>query len=1316
MSEMQHATDELPEQGILAFIDVADLARQHDVCRMRRKELSEMVKNIPIFANLYPPLEMDKDFINLSLCGEFGKPCGKGSFRAFKHFHEGLEMQERSRQTGTLSATELFHGFHKGVILGLPGAGKTTILRHFAHTCLAENKETPILLVNCRNISAEETLSFPLSDHEVFQFLVKAFLFPGKPKPLSGEEQKDVEAASQAFASAWDRKEAVVLIDALDESPSEKITKMVRDAAIFLMEKIEKGAQGCEANEKGEKENRVFLSSRPIEFPSIHQLREPVFYVKPIDMEDMRAMARNFFGEDSGMYKQFDGAIWRESWVKKLGGTPLTALLLIVYFDTRGEFNLRYYMYDILVKFVLNQTWEKLKGVECEKLHSYPGYALEEASGENFFANKPEIESQYKALSRLSFESLYETEGSTTERALSRKAILLYFQEWLEEEYRGKREWLVNTAPEGLEAKAEEWLNTLVKEYLFIPSGFERYFFIHSTAMEFLAASYLSTRLVKDKRTLKKTVAAMVETVERNGLETLPMLCGKDYTTAYQILSHLKPNFTDNPPFFLKGAEDGKKSFSTLPFRCLAETEASEASSLSLLKIKRQVKAERNRIARGKEAKKWVYMGIKNSMAKSSGQALEDVKKAFIPFIPLRRDTLVEEYLKIKAPGDVSRAQYEFLKVIVDEEIIGAFERRKPAEERPVEVRRDIETATPAPIPREYSPDDNNIAYYRNFTGDTLTGFYGSPNLRHSGTITGAVFSPDGKTILSASFDHTLKLWDTATGREIKALRGHTRPVTSAAFSPDGKAILSASEDKTLKLWNTATGNEIRTLAGHMSAVNSPAFSPDGKTILSASSDNTLKLWNTATGKEVRSLKGHTGFVASAAFSPDGNAILSASYDKTLKLWDADTGKEIRTLAGHQGTVYSAVFSPDGKAILSASFDKTVKLWDAETGKEIRTLSGHRYAVRSAVFSPNGNAILSASFDKTLKLWDADTGKETTDFAGHQNAVLSAVFSPDGRAILSASDNNVLRLWDTNTGKEIRAFSGHQDAVCSAIFSPDGSAILSASGDTTLKLWDTATEKEIRAFCGHQDSVRSSAFSPDGKTVLSASDDKMIKLWDTATGKEIRAFKGHQDSVRSAAFSPDGKTVLSASDDGTIKLWETDTGKETRTLKGHQDSVRSSAFAPGGKTVISASNDKTVKLWDVATGKETRTFWGHKGPVTLARFAPDGKTFLSASDDKTLKLWDAATGKEINALWGHNGTVTSAIFSPDGKAIISVSYDNTLKVWDVATGKETASINLLWTPLEVNVSPQNPSIIITANANGTVTAFDLSRIAAASRK
>jgi len=269
------------------------------------------------------------------------------------------------------------------------------------------------------------------------------------------------------------------------------------------------------------------------------------------------------------------------------------------------------------------------------------------------------------------------------------------------------------------------------------------------------------------------------------------------------------------------------------------------------------------------------------------------------------------------------------------------------------------------------------------------------PRAGHSSEIHSVAFSPDGRLALTGSEDNTAKMWDVATGRELRTLAGDTgtvtpfasSTVTSVAFSPDGRLALTGTRSRsefgspgTVKLWDVATGRELRTLEGHADGgVTSIAFSPDGRLALTGSEDNTATLWDVATGRGLRILAGHWEGVTSVAFSPDGRLALTGSSDNYARLWGVATGRELRTLAHPEG-VDAVAFSPDGRLALTLSGDGTVKLWEVATGRELRTLAGH--SVTSVAFSPNGRLALTGSRDGTATLWEVATGRELRTLAG----------------------------------------------------------------------------------------------------------------------------------------------------------------------------------------------------------------------------------------------------------------------------------------------------------------------------------------------
>src|SRR6266851_1717169 len=160
-------------------------------------------------------------------------------------------------------------------------------------------------------------------------------------------------------------------------------------------------------------------------------------------------------------------------------------------------------------------------------------------------------------------------------------------------------------------------------------------------------------------------------------------------------------------------------------------------------------------------------------------------------------------------------------------------------------------------------------------------------------------------------------------------LTDHAAEVFSVAISPDGQTLVSGSWDNTIKVWELSTGKLIRTLTGHADAVWSVAISPDGQTLVSGSIDKTIKVWELSTGKLVRTLTDHAAEVWSVAISPDGQTLVSGSWDKTIKVWELSTGKLMRTLTDHEDEVWSVAISPDGQTLVSGGQDNTIKVWGA---------------------------------------------------------------------------------------------------------------------------------------------------------------------------------------------------------------------------------------------------------------------------------------------------------------------------------------------------------------------------------------------------
>ncbi|KAF7974593.1 hypothetical protein HWV62_11870 [Athelia sp. TMB] len=598
----------------------------------------------------------------------------------------------------------------------------------------------------------------------------------------------------------------------------------------------------------------------------------------------------------------------------------------------------------------------------------------------------------------------------------------------------------------------------------------------------------------------------------------------------------------------------------------------------------------------------------------------------------------------------------------------------------------------------------------------------------HSDSVTAVAYSPDGRQIVSSSYDGTARVWDAETGEIVHGpfevtssvraisyspcdkhivvgcddgglrilyvetgeniggtLQGHTDWVRSVAYSPCGKFIASASDDHTIRLWDTVTGICATTLLGHDGWVMAVAYSLDGKHIASGSRDRTVRVWDAETYKTVGvPFEGHTDEVISVTFSPDSRHIVSGSSDKTIRVWDITGQLVAGPFEGHSGGITSVAYSKDGRFIATGSSDKTVRVLDSQTGVTVAgPFGGHSAAVRSVAFSPDGRCVVSGAADNTVRVWDAESlgiAARTVD-EGRGGPVLAVACSPDGRHIASGSTDGSIRIWNLETGELVWGpLERHSNTVSSMAYSPDGKHIVSGSYDETIRIWSGETGTIVAGpFQGHGSLVMAVAWSPDGKYIVSGSYDETIRVWNATTGEiALGPLTGHSDSVRSVAYSANGQYLVSGSDDETIRLWNTETGEMVGApFEGHTSYVLSVAFSPDGQRVASGSADKTIRVWDIKTGQIVAgPFEGHSRQVNSVVYSPDGKYITSCSNDKTIRMWDVETGETIaGPFTAHSGEVNSVAYTRDGKYFVSSSEDGTIRVWRIEQALARANLS-----------------------------------------
>jgi WD40 repeat protein len=554
---------------------------------------------------------------------------------------------------------------------------------------------------------------------------------------------------------------------------------------------------------------------------------------------------------------------------------------------------------------------------------------------------------------------------------------------------------------------------------------------------------------------------------------------------------------------------------------------------------------------------------------------------------------------------------------------------------------------------------------------------------------------------------------------------GHSGEISSAAYSPDGRLIVTASaKDKTVILWEAATGREIRRFAKGVGA-SSVAFSPDGRHVATNAGageyeeaevkDYTARVWDVATGTELKKLVGHTGVVQAVAFSPDGRLLLTGSSDKTARLWDWRVGSQLKMLT-HATPVNAAAYSPDGRTLLTG-------------------LGG---------YGAPGEGAGGACPDCSAALWDAESGAVTRRFVGHTTPVTSVAFSPDGRYVLtaderfitergSAQDEGVKVIqWEVATSREVRRFDGFAPAV----FSPDGQVIITAgAGDLAAgaQLWEAATGGKLDYIKGHPSNdihdktedgvIRTLAFEPGGRSFLVGfgtiglgnftdnAGSTAVQIFDAASRKPVDALAGEADRGFNTGsvvqFSADGRKLLAGD-----YMWDTATGTESRfegvlapERRGSQAQPSLFGVSRDGSLVLGvspghaeSSYPDVVTLWDVETGSQLRKFGEGYGAwlssnkrlvltenLTDVTGASEG--MVLSTSGVSLVMWDARTGKQ---LWHYqfamdmpmatiralNKDNTFGVMSADGRHVsVTNPVEHAVVVLDGATGNELHRIS-----------------------------------------
>jgi WD40 repeat protein len=622
-----------------------------------------------------------------------------------------------------------------------------------------------------------------------------------------------------------------------------------------------------------------------------------------------------------------------------------------------------------------------------------------------------------------------------------------------------------------------------------------------------------------------------------------------------------------------------------------------------------------------------------------------------------------------------------------------------------------------------------------------------STHLTGHGVVTRATFSPDGRLLASASWDNTIKLWDTSDPNNPQPvgqpLRGHTGIVTSVAFSPDGKTLVSSGMDKSVRLWDAANPADAKELtapltdSGHVYQV---AFSPDDRTLAVASDDGNIRLWDVTDRRAPHAgavLSGHTGPVRTVAFSPNGRTLASASNDKSVRLWNiADPVRPQQVgspLTGFTDIVYAVSFDPAGHMLAATGEDGVIRLWNvtdpAHPIQVADPLAAHNGTAWSVAFSPDGTILASASADGTAKLWNmldpAHPIALGQPLADSSSGLRSVTFHPDGHQLVTGSESGAISLWTLPTG----VIPNHAGRIDSPAFSADGTVMVTVSGNVA-QLWANAGRLTRAAALRLPDSSEGgygyrTHIDPSGRIMATQLSSAPTVLWDisdTTSPIELSKLPNTSKWANTVAFSPDGHTLATTSDDSAVQLWDITEPRQPQRLSepltGFTGYLTAVTFSPDGRTVFAGSTDNTVRVWDITDRDHpvpaATAITSHADAYASPVISPDGKTLVTNGQNQTIQLWDITEPLHVTPLGNplhSRSSKDQIVFSPDGKTLASGSNDGSVQLWDVSDREHPAAIGDSLIPpgvasrTRVAFDPQGR--LYAVSRDGTIRIFDL---------
>ncbi len=545
----------------------------------------------------------------------------------------------------------------------------------------------------------------------------------------------------------------------------------------------------------------------------------------------------------------------------------------------------------------------------------------------------------------------------------------------------------------------------------------------------------------------------------------------------------------------------------------------------------------------------------------------------------------------------------------------------------------------------------------------------------HTNMVSSISISEDAKYIATGSIDKTIKIIETASGKELRTIAGNNQRVSLVKFDRNTEIIAAHIEGESLKTFDLRTG---KTLVELPSSTYDFDFCLDNKYIVYIDNDNQLVVANYLTG-ESKLETNQIGILHLKTSGKEQNKVVVYDYKSNLKEIDLTTGvvtKEVQLFPEFKYATCRLAIDKEEKYIALAvdgavnGKDGQVHVYDLKSFKKLGVLKGHESRIFDMIFSKTTGNLITTSHDGSTRIWNLEKMKLVNEFKEMYSSSFALESHPFEPYFLQGFMSKV-EYKSESEGKVVKTFKSLGNRILNLAYDQIGNYLVSSGTNVSLKIWDLEQNKITRSIQGFWPI----AFSPNGRDLVSMDNAIALAVWDPSTGEKMHSLPTDNELIQNISFNADGNLLAGAGFMGIVKIWDMKTHQLTKRLVGHQGGVYGTSFSQDGKLLASCGMDNTIRIWNVASGKELRKLEGHEIITSDVKFSPDGKYLASASWDKTVKIWNPNTGELIHTLKGHTNMITTIDFSSDGRFLASgagnnsvAEADNSVIIWDVEKG------------------------------------------------